>query len=510
MSTRGPGRGRLRRKRLRDGRAVYCGEWTGADGRPHRKQLSEDRRTAERILAEIIRQRDLAIHSMAREEGGEQSIAALRERYIGYLRTVTGAGQADAVEVAIKRIVEALAVARVRDLSPEAIFDYRRLRLAAGLANATVNKEVGAVRAMLKWGVRSRLIGANPLDCIAPLPMGRAYEKRPKRPLTEDEAVRFLVAADAYDAELAAYRAAKRTIAGGTKGEPYAEKDRRPHVPQAPLFRALLFTGARWGETTRATWADLDALAALLAFRAGTTKAKRQRTIPLRAEVLADLERLRHVHGILRGRPATAGELIFLSPKGEPWGGHRGNCLNLLNRLLGRAGIEKRDALGRSVGLHSLRHTCITMMARAGVPLLMAQKLVGHSDPKLTAALYTHLSGNDLRGAVEALPSLTVSAEERQKRQAAGGEVVSNPGAHPAGVPETAPSERAATPRKHKRMRRDGRCRARTCDLLLVSSKTGKGRRGQGKTQRDRNREIPEENTDPPSDPPPTPERPTP
>lgn len=38
------------------------------------------------------------------------------------------------------------------------------------------------------------------------------------------------------------------------------------------------------------------------------------------------------------------------------------------------------------------------------VPLQMAQRLLGHSDPKLTAQIYTHVEVEDLRDAVATLP----------------------------------------------------------------------------------------------------------
>ncbi len=37
--------------------------------------------------------------------------------------------------------------------------------------------------------------------------------------------------------------------------------------------------------------------------------------------------------------------------------------------------------------------------------LTQAQALLGHSDPKLTASLYTHLDASDLRDAVERMES---------------------------------------------------------------------------------------------------------
>jgi integrase len=43
-------------------------------------------------------------------------------------------------------------------------------------------------------------------------------------------------------------------------------------------------------------------------------------------------------------------------------------------------------------------------MARAGAALVQAQRVLGHSDPKTTARIYTHLDVEDLRAAVQPLP----------------------------------------------------------------------------------------------------------
>ena len=51
-----------------------------------------------------------------------------------------------------------------------------------------------------------------------------------------------------------------------------------------------------------------------------------------------------------------------------------------------------------------MRHTFASRLARNGVGLVQAQKLLGHSDPKLTAAIYTHLDAEDLRSAVDGVP----------------------------------------------------------------------------------------------------------
>ena len=76
--------------------------------------------------------------------------------------------------------------------------------------------------------------------------------------------------------------------------------------------------------------------------------------------------------------------------------------------------------MGRKLDLHALRHTAASRMARCGVGLVLAQKLLGHADPKLTAKVYSHVEVEDLRAAVVALPgaaSMLVSRGERPARQ---------------------------------------------------------------------------------------------
>jgi integrase len=53
------------------------------------------------------------------------------------------------------------------------------------------------------------------------------------------------------------------------------------------------------------------------------------------------------------------------------------------------------------VDFHALRATFATSLARAEVPLVVAQHLMRHADPKLTANVYTKLELHDKREAVE-------------------------------------------------------------------------------------------------------------
>lgn len=76
------------------------------------------------------------------------------------------------------------------------------------------------------------------------------------------------------------------------------------------------------------------------------------------------------------------------------------------------AGIPKHDGAGRVIDVHGLRHTFGTMLARAGVPLQVAQRAMRHSTPALTANVYTHLGLMDISGAVNCLPGIPASGEK--------------------------------------------------------------------------------------------------
>ena len=58
------------------------------------------------------------------------------------------------------------------------------------------------------------------------------------------------------------------------------------------------------------------------------------------------------------------------------------------------------DGAGRVVDFHALRSTYATLLGRQGVPLVMAQQLMRHSDPKLTSNVYTRFELHDLHAAV--------------------------------------------------------------------------------------------------------------
>src|SRR5258708_5260252 len=55
------------------------------------------------------------------------------------------------------------------------------------------------------------------------------------------------------------------------------------------------------------------------------------------------------------------------------------------------------NALPLPLRFHDLRGTTATLLARAGAPLVVAQRILRHSDPRLTANIYSRVDLGDLR-----------------------------------------------------------------------------------------------------------------
>ena len=77
-------------------------------------------------------------------------------------------------------------------------------------------------------------------------------------------------------------------------------------------------------------------------------------------------------------------------------------------------------ALPRKMRFHDLRGTTATLLARAGVPLVIAQRILRHTDPRLTANIYTHVDVGGLRAGIDRLgiPKLDWMAEKDELAKA--------------------------------------------------------------------------------------------
>jgi len=82
--------------------------------------------------------------------------------------------------------------------------------------------------------------------------------------------------------------------------------------------------------------------------------------------------------------------------------------------------IPYKDAGGRVADFHSLRHTYISNLARAGIHPKTAMDLARHGDINLTLARYSHTVVADRASALAALPTLTEDAHKPERQKATG------------------------------------------------------------------------------------------
>ncbi len=253
---------------------------------------------------------------------------------------------------------------RLSEVTVEEVDRYRRAKLRQGsLANNTLNKTITRLGQILELAVEYGHLTANP----ARGRRRRAKAERPRRTWLEPEQVApLLQAAGELDAE--------------------ARSDDLRH--RRALLSTLVLAGLRIGELIDLRWRDVDLAAGRLHVgRAKTDAGLRHVDLSpaLREELTA------YKMSTPYGSP---GELVFPTRKGEPQ--DRNNIRSrTLAPALTRANTKREKAdlppLPEALTPHSLRHTFASLLFEAGatVPYVMAQ--LGHSDPKVTLTIYSHV-----------------------------------------------------------------------------------------------------------------------
>jgi len=95
---------------------------------------------------------------------------------------------------------------------------------------------------------------------------------------------------------------------------------------------------------------------------------------------------------------------------------------------------------------HDLRHSTATLLLRAGVPAAVVQRILRHSDVRLTVGTYGHLDLDDMRASLEQLPAVAgpfVGAEPVQGPPEVSRTIVISTGLSTRLLPERANGESA-------------------------------------------------------------------
>jgi integrase len=273
-------------------------------------------------------------------------------------------------------IVPELGRRKLKELTPGDVRRLYRKMAEKGLKDRSSEYVHTTLRKSLKAAVVDRLITHNPTDGVKPLktPAGAAKVSEPLDP---------------YEV--------KALLEAATESRFEA------------LYVVAIHTGLRRGELLGLKWTDVDLEAGTLAvWRSldtdGTLKVPKNRAaeralrLTTRALDAIKAHKLRqNAERLQAGARWQDHNLVFPNTVGKPMNAGNLYCRDF-KPLLKRAGLADE---GHTI--HSLRHTFATTLADKGVHPSTAQKMLGHSDIRMTLAIYTHATDSMQDAATAAL-----------------------------------------------------------------------------------------------------------
>jgi integrase len=255
----------------------------------------------------------------------------------------------------------------VNQIAPRDVHRFQQGEILAGKHPSTCNDHVKIVRMAFTSARKLGYITHNPAEAVETLPED---SESPKQPFTMEQ-----------------IKALLRQAEGDWKG----------------VIMVTLYTGMRLKDAANLRWENVDLPNKWISFRAGKTRQRIR--IPMHEAL----------HDFLLELPSPDSDknVLFPSLAGKSTSGKSG-LSQTFKRLMERANVrgelvrERRGESGRSVStlsFHSLRHTLVSLMANAGVPVEVRQKFTGHASAEMNQH-YTHHEIETLRSAIEKLPTL--------------------------------------------------------------------------------------------------------
>ncbi len=404
-------------------KATRCRDETAA-----RQVLADFERRAELILANVMTGAEAAI--------GDHQASPLAKHFDAYdehhqAQGVTKIHREDTGRY-LRRLAAECSFGTLADLRREALERWLARRTADGMSARARNAYRKAIVSFCNWCVETDRLAVNPFERIAKA-NEKADPRRQRRAMTEPELVKLL--AVARERPLLDALTVRK---GPRKGERYA--DVRPEVRErlnwlgrerALIYKTLVLSGLRKGELSSFTVAHLhlDDPVPFASLDAADEKNREGNGIALRDDLAADLrdwlaDKLRRLQAeALR----TGAPILARLPSDTKLFNVPSQLVKILDRDLVAAGIarrvmvngkwtiDKRDDRGRSLDVHALRTTFGTLLSKGGVAPRTAQAAMRHSDIRLTMGVYTDPKLLDVRGALDALPTLSLQSGQARK-----------------------------------------------------------------------------------------------
>jgi integrase len=433
--------------KFRDGSGIVRKVTTGCrDESAARSLLTELERRAEKVKGGILTADESAAI--------DQQDRPLAEHFAAFLAHQGAKGitrmQLDNTKSRLDRVAADAGFRKLADLNGTALERWLTARQGEGMGAAARNGYREACITFGNWAVKNRRLTSNPFAGV-PKADAKADPRRKRRALTESELVELLdVARRRPLVDALTIRRGKR------KGEGAAvlrEETRRRLEwlgrERELIYKTLVLTGLRKGELASLTVGQLvlDTEPAFLVLDAADEKNREGNSIPLRADLVADLrEWLADKAKAAQAAALAVATVAFDRNHRKPGNRHQGDAgglaghvlplpaavptlpadslvftvpaglVRILDRDLKLAGIPKRDERGRTVDVHAIRHTFGTLLSANGVTPRTAQACMRHSTIDLTMNVYTDPKLLDVAGAVESLPALPLGVGPKDRQ----------------------------------------------------------------------------------------------
>ena len=423
-----------------------------------------DADAARAVLGDLERRSELVkagVMTAAEDAVADHQATLLTGHVVAYISHQRAKGlnlvRINNTESRLNRLAAECGFVRLGDLAAEPLERWLLARKAEQMGPGTLNEYRAELVAFANWCIRTQRLTSNPFLTVAKGNV-KADCRRKRRALTEAELMRLLTVARLRplaelgrerkkidpDELVAMGKTPKRTnweylpltvenIDAATERARDRLKDNPEQIAKLErlgrerelTYRVFLLTGLRLNELRTLTTDNLflDDRQPCIVLNAANEKNRQGSTLPLRADLAADLRAWLND----RAEPtAESGTLKFRRPTATPKAAAKplfaipAALVKILNRDIEAAGIPKRDDRGRTVDVHALRGTFATMLSTSGVAPRTAQAALRHSSIDLTMNVYTDPKLLDVAGALDSLPTLTLDGTIPNRMKATG------------------------------------------------------------------------------------------
>ncbi len=249
--------------------------------------------------------------------------------------------------------------------------------MATGKSNATLNEYMKRLKAFLKWCYQEEYLTDS--GVFQRLGFFKDCEISNK--------VKYLEANEA------------RTLIDGMSG---VNRD---------FVRFLLLSGCRSGEAIALRESDVDLFTREIKVTktydsvnkivTSTKTTESNRTIYMQDELLQMMADYLRRRKEMMVRLGVRTDLLFFTSKGEHL------SFYALNKYFKK---HCQDALGKTLTLHSLRHTHTSLLAENGIPLEEISRRLGHANSKITKEVYLHVTQKQKEAANERIKEVRLLA----------------------------------------------------------------------------------------------------